>query len=364
MSCSDVPDIPSPAQQNDRASTGRPLPANESSYQPQLSDTFSAASASDQEIPRHSLKPGIYVPTLAFFDKESEALDTDTIARHAVRMAEAGVAGILTQGTNGEAAHLSRTERKVVTKTTRDALNNAGYTDLPIVVGCGAQSTRESIEICFEAQSAGGDFAIVLPPSYYKEQYRRDGLRQFFTDIADASPIPILLYNYPAVTAGIDLDSDLIVDLAQHPNIVGCKLTCGNTGKLNRIAAGTRAATPHDPASGFLCLGGSADFTLQALIGGGSGAVCGLANVMPKACVRLYDLYRTGEMEEARRLQAAVARGDWIVIQSGIMGTKSLLQHFCGYGGFARKPLPRPALQETMKYNERLQELMNIEMRL
>ncbi|KKA17002.1 Dihydrodipicolinate synthetase [Rasamsonia emersonii CBS 393.64] len=268
MSCSDVTDIPSPAEQKDRASTGRPLPANESSYQPQLSETFSAATASDQEIPRHSLKPGIYVPTLAFFNKESEALDVDTIAKHAVRMAEAGVAGILTQGTNGEAAHLSRTERKVVTKTTRDALNDAGYTDLPIVVGCGAQSTRESIEICYEAQSSGGDFAIILPPSYYKEQYRREELRQFFTDIADASPIPILLYNYPAVAAGIDLDSDMIVDLAQHPNIVGCKLTCGNTGKLNRIAAGTRAATPHDPASGFLCLGGSADFTLQALIGG------------------------------------------------------------------------------------------------
>ncbi|KAL1965767.1 hypothetical protein VTN77DRAFT_5088 [Rasamsonia byssochlamydoides] len=364
MSCSDVTDIPPPAPQADQASTGRPIPQNESSYQPQLSETFTPASATDQEVSGRSLKPGIYVPTLAFFDKDTEALDVDVIAKHAVRMAEAGVAGILTQGTNGEAAHLSRTERKVVTKTTRDALNSAGYQNLPIVVGCGAQSTRESIEICYEAQSSGGDFAIILPPSYYKEQYRREGLRHFFTDIADASPIPILLYNYPAVVAGIDLDSDMIVDLAQHPNIVGCKLTCGNTGKLNRIAAATRAATPHDPASGFMCLGGSADFTLQALIGGGSGAICGLANVTPKACVRLFELYRSGEIEEARKLQAAVARGDWIVIQSGIMGTKSMLQHFFGYGGFARKPLPRPATQETVTYSENLQELMNIEMRL
>jgi 4-hydroxy-2-oxoglutarate aldolase len=364
MSCSDVTDLPSPSFETDPASTGRPLPPNESSYQPQFSDTFSPASTTDQEIPGRPLKPGIYVPTLAFFNPDTEALDGDIIAKHAVRMAEAGVAGIFTQGTNGEASHLSRTERKVVTKTTRDALNHAGYSNLPIVVGCGAQSTRETIEICYEAQSTGGDFAVILPPSYYKEQYRRECTRQFFTDIADASPIPILLYNYPGVAAGIDLDSDMIVDLGQHPNIVGCKLTCGNTGKLNRIASGTRAATPDDPGSGFMCLGGSADFTLQALIGGGSGAVCGLANITPKACVRLFDLYRRGEIEEARKLQAAVARGDWIVLQSGIMGTKSLLKHFFGYGGFARKPLPRPSLQETMMYNERLQELINIEMRL
>lgn len=359
MSCSDVTDLPSPAVDSEAGGQ------NESSKYPRVSDTFAPSSETQREIPRRGLRPGIYVPTLSFFTADREDLDTETIAQHVVRMADAGVAGIITQGTNGEAAHLSRPERKVVTRTTRDALDAAGYRDLPIVVGCGAQSTRETVELCYEAQSAGGDFAVILPPSYYQGQWPRrdDCIRQYFIDVADASPVPILLYNFPAVAGGVDLNSDMIVDLARHhPNIVGCKLTCGNTGKLNRIASAVNAATPHDPGDGgFMCLGGSADFITQALVGGGSGAVCGLANVAPKICVSLFELYRSGQMEEARRLQAAVARGDWIVTQSGIVGTKSLLQHFFGYGGFARRPLPRPTTQETMLWTDRMRELIDLE---
>jgi dihydrodipicolinate synthase/N-acetylneuraminate lyase len=361
MSCSDVTDIPSSAADSEAA------PQIESSKYPQVSDGFAPSTATDQEIPSRGLRPGIYVPTLSFFTGEKEDVDKETIAQHAVRMADAGVAGIVTQGTNGEAAHLSRLERKVVTRTTRDALDAAGYRDLPIIVGCGAQSTRETIELCYEAQSAGGDFVIVLPPSYYPESSRNrdDSLRPYFLDVADASPIPMLLYNFPAVAGGVDLDSDLIVDLAQHhPNIVGCKLTCGNTGKLNRVASAVKAVTPHDPGAGaFMCLGGSADFITQALIGGGSGAVCGLANITPKVCVKLFELYKSGQLEEAVRLQAAVARGDWSVIQSGISGTKSLLQHFFGYGGLARRPLPRLTMQQSTMWADRMQELINLENR-
>src|SRR5262249_37249960 len=154
---------------------------------------------------------------------------------------------------------------------------------------------------------------------------------------ASASPIPILIYNYPGAVSGLDLSSDVIIELAKHPNIVGCKLTCGNTGKLNRIAAATRAATPSEPGSGFMCMAGSADFTLQTLIGGGSGIIGGLGNIAPKACVKLIRLFESGNLKEARRIQAIVARGDWAAIQGGIVGTKSALVAFFGYGGYARK---------------------------
>jgi len=330
--------------------------------QPQYSDSFESTSvASSGDHPYRPLTPGVYVPTVAFFDKATEDLDTETIARHAVRLAEAGVAGIATQGSNGEAVHLSHAERKLVTRTTRKALDDAGFQSMPLIVGCGAQSTRETIELCQEALSFGGDYALVLPPCYYKPMYKPDSLMEFFQNVASASPLPILIYNYPGAVSGIDLDSDVIVKLAKHPNIVGCKLTCGNTGKLNRIAAATRAATPTDHGSGFMCMGGSADFTLQTLIGGGSGVICGLGNVTPKACVKLVDLYASDKVKEAQKLQAVVARGDWAAISGGIVGTKSGLETYFGYGGFARKPLPRPTKSDVAKYAEDFGELASLE---
>ncbi|KAF2013360.1 aldolase [Aaosphaeria arxii CBS 175.79] len=325
-------------------------------------DTFETSSVESGDVGlRRSLVPGIYVPTVAFFDPVTDNVDVETTAKHAVRLAKAGVAGITTQGSNGEAVHLSHKERNLITQTTRKALNDAGYGDMPVIVGCGAQSTRESIELCEEAASAGGDYALVLPPAYYQGLFSKDTIMDFFQDVATASPIPILIYNYPGAVSGLDLNSDAIIALAKHPNIVGCKLTCGNTGKLNRIAAATRAATVSEPGSGFMCMGGSVDFTLQTLIGGGSGIIGGMANIAPKACVRLVELFEAGQLADARKLQAIVARGDWAAIQGGIIGTKAALMAHHGYGGYARKPLPRPNKEEVRRWRESFDELMAVE---
>ncbi|KAL8708774.1 MAG: hypothetical protein Q9220_006416 [cf. Caloplaca sp. 1 TL-2023] len=359
---------PSPTTLPQQDLTLNPTPRSQSivesiysqSHDSESSDSTAASSVDDARALR-TLRPGVYVPTVTFFHADSEDLDLDTISQHAVRLARAGVAGLTTQGSNGEAVHLTHLERKLVTKTTRTALDNAGFQALPIIVGCGSQSTRETIELCREAMTSGGDHALVLPPSYYKAMYRPESLVEFFEEVADASPIPILIYNYPGAVAGIDMDSDVITKLAKHPNIVGCKLTCGNTGKLGRIASSVDAVTPFAEGSGFMCMGGSADFTLQALVVGGSGIICGLGNVAPKACVKVINLYKAGKLEEARKLQAVVARGDWAAISGGIVGTKSALQSFYHYGGFARKPLPRPTKQETVKYASDFKELVELE---
>jgi len=307
------------------------------------------------------LVPGVYVPTVCFFKEISEDLDIPTIKKHAVRMAEAGVAGIATQGSNGEAVSLSHRERQQVTAATRQALDEAGFHDLPIIVGCGAQSTRESIELCHDALISGGDYVLVLPPAYYKGLMSNTDLYQYFLDVADESPLPVLIYNYPGAASGLDLDSDFISKLAKHQNIVGCKLTCGNSGKLARIAAASNASVPGDMGSGFMAMGGSADFTLQTLIAGGSGVIAGLANIAPKACVSIVRLYAQGKLKEAKRLQAIVARGDWGAIQGGLVGTKSCLQTFFGYGGCARKPLPKPTHDEALRWEMAFQEIVDLE---
>lgn len=290
--------------------------------------------------------PGVYVPTMCFFDPDTEDLDVATIASHAVRLARAGVTGLATQGSNGEAVHLTHAERSLVTATTRKALNDAGYASMPIIVGCGTQSVRETILLCTEAWEAGGDYALVLPPAYYSTLFApsSETIFEFFRAVADSSPIPIIIYNFPGAVGGLDLSSDVITKLAQHPNIVGVKLTCGNTGKLARVAAATKKLSKsHDPQRPeFLVLAGSADFTIQSLVAGGHGILAGLANISPKACIKTVQLYQSGAYAEAQALQEVVAAGDWAAIQSGVVGTKEGLRVWSGYGGYCRSRFPSP----------------------
>jgi 4-hydroxy-2-oxoglutarate aldolase len=322
----------------------------------------SASSISSVDHLSRPLVPGMYVPTVCFFDPVTEDLDLDTIASHAVRLAKAGVAGVATQGSNGEAVHLTHSERQLVTSTTRKALRDAGYSHLPIIVGCGAQSTRETIQYCREAYEAGGDYALVLPPSYYTGLFSPNSksVLDFFTTVADASPIPLIIYNYPGAVSGMDLSSDIIIKLAKHDNIVGVKLTCGNTGKLNRIVAATRSKSDHSTPS-FLVLGGSADFLLQTLIAGGHGILAGLGNLAPKACIKAMSLYQSGSVAAAQGMQEVIARGDWAAIQGGIVSTKAGMQGCLGYGGFARSPLPRPTKEESERWKSMFGELMALE---
>lgn len=311
------------------------------------------------------LVPGVYVPTMCFFEEGTEDVDTDTIARHAVRLARAGVTGLATQGSNGEAVHLTHSERQLVTATTRKALNGSGFSHMPIIVGCGAQSTREAIQLCREAWEAGGDYALVLPPSYYASLFApaSQTIMEYFTAVADASPVPIIIYNFPGAVNGMDMSSDMIIQLSQHHNIVGVKLTCGNTGKLNRVASATRKMTKNYDAKNpeFLVLAGSADFTIQSLVAGGHGILAGLANISPKACIRTIELYNQGKVAEAQEMQEIVAQGDWTAIQGGVVGVKAGLQAWMGYGGYARSPLPKPSAEQTKKWKEGFRDLMVLE---
>jgi len=329
------------------------------------SSSYSSTSLDTDDHMSRPLVPGVYVPTVCFFDPVTEDLDTETIGAHAVRLAKAGVTGLTTQGSNGEAVHLTHSERQTVTQTTRSALNAAGFSHLPIIVGCGTQSVRETIQYCREAYAAGGDYALILPPSYYAPLFSpaAASVIEFFKSVADNSPIPLIIYNYPGAVSGMDLSSDLIIQLSAHPNIVGVKLTCGNTGKLNRIVAATKTVKPQslNAPPPFLVLGGSADFTLQSLIGGGHGILAGLANISPKACIELMRLYGEGRLAEAMKIQEVVARGDWAAIQGGIVSTKAGMESWLGYGGYARSPLPHPTSDESAKWKEGFRELVALE---
>jgi L-threo-3-deoxy-hexylosonate aldolase len=310
---------------------------------------------------RRELRDGIYCPTVTFFDQETEELDLERIRKHAVRLARAGLVGLVTLGSNGEAAHLTLDERFTITSNTRSALDAAGFPDIPIIVGASRDSVKGTLELCKMAAMAKADYVLLLAPSYYGYAMSEDRLRQFFSAVADQSPLPIILYNYPGVVAGIDMDSDFLIRLGQHPNIVGTKFTCGNTGKLTRVARALDARTVGHLGSGYMALGGMADFTTQTLISGGSGMVAGGAKVTPKAIVRVWDLWAQGKIQDAIELQRIISTGDWITTKTGVPGTKSAIQSYFGYGGFARQPLNKLSDAEGEDIKSALDELMKLE---
>lgn len=302
-----------------------------------------------------SLQPGIYVPTVAFFKPDvHQKVDTDATTRHVKMLAQAGVTGIVTHGSNGEAVHLSDDERMLVTEITRQALTQCGKSDMTIIVGCGAASTRQTIKLCLDAAKSGGDFALVLPPSYYGYLLTKKTISDYFRTVADASPIPIVIYNFPAVQGGFDMTSDQIIELSNHDNIVGVKLTCGNTGKLARVAAATAS-------KGFATMGGSADFLLPTLIAGGHGVIAGLANLTPKAHVHAMRLYAKGSVTEAQRIAATLARGDWVAIQGGFIAVKVGLERFYDHTNPPRLPCVMPEKLARVQIEAGLAEMMELE---
>lgn len=310
---------------------------------------------------RTPLRHGIYAPTMTFFTPETEDLDIPTIKRHAVRLAEAGLVGLVTMGSNGEAVHLTRDEKTAVTKATREALDEAGYIDVPVIVGASEQSIRGTIELCKLSFEAGGEYVLLVPPSYYRYAMTDAAIEEYYTAVADASPCPVILYNYPGAVAGIDMDSDFMIKLAQHPNIVGTKFTCGNTGKLTRVALATDACSVKGQGSGWMAFGGIADFTAQTAASGGSGIIAGGANVLPKLCVKVWNLWAEGKYDEATELQKILSKGDWVLTKAAIPGTKAAIEMEYGYGGFPRKPLQRLDEAGRQKVKAGIAEAMKIE---
>lgn len=301
------------------------------------------------------LERGIYVPTVAFFEADAhQRVDIAATEKHAQMLARAGVTGLVTHGSNGEAVHLNDEERKLITKTTRQGLQRCGHGEMPILVGCGAPSTQQTIKLCIDAAESGGDFALVLPPSYYGSLLTKDAILDYFRAVADASPIPLVIYNFPAVQGGFDMTSDHIIELSKHANIVGVKLTCGNTGKLTRVASATAT-------TGFATMGGSADFLLPTLVAGGHGVIAGLGNLCPKAHVDAMRLYEKGDVKGAQRVAVVLARADWVAIKGGFIAVKVGLRKYYGCENVPRLPCVMPQETTIAEIESGFSEVMGLE---
>jgi hypothetical protein len=160
-------------------------------------------------------------------------------------------------------------------RTARKVAHRLGRAEIPIVLGCGAGCTRDVIDQTVEAKAAGADAALVLVPSFFHFALVSTAIVAFFEEVADSSAIPIIIYNYPGVVAGLDVNSEMLEILGRHKNIVGVKLTCGGIAKVSRVAAVFDSST-------FCALAGQSDWLVPALSVGGTGCITGLANLFPR----------------------------------------------------------------------------------
>ncbi|KAG8624944.1 hypothetical protein KVT40_006695 [Elsinoe batatas] len=236
---------------------------------------------------------GIYAPSITLFNPD-DTLDLASQSLHFSHLSRTGLAGLVVLGTNAETFLLTRSERAQLLQTARDSVP-AGY---PIIAGVSGHSTAQVLEFIADAAKAKADYALLLPPAYFRAATTAQVIEDFFLDIAAKSPIPIVLYNFPGVCNGVDLDSATIAKLAEKSeNIVGVKLTCGSVGKVTRLAA-------QFPPERFAVFGGQSDFLVGTLASGGAGCIAAFGNVAPRSVVEVYKLWKEGKQDEALKIHA------------------------------------------------------------
>lgn len=269
---------------------------------------------------------GIYTPIVTPFN-EKEEIDYAKMKHNLDKWGNTDLDGIVVLGSNGEFVYLSIEEKLELVKF---VIENFKY-DKKIIVGTSCESTKETILLSNKAAELGADAVLVLPPHYFKGGMKDDVLYQYFADVADASSIPVMLYNMPGNT-GINLSSSLVSKLSKHPNIVGIKDTSGNIVQLSEIV--------RDTNDDFAVFAGNAGYLLPALAVGARGATLALANILPDECCKLVSLFKEGKMEEAKELQLRLLEPNFTVTgRFGVPALKYALDLLGYKGGYPRKPL-------------------------
>jgi 4-hydroxy-2-oxoglutarate aldolase len=238
-----------------------------------------------------------------------------------------GLSGFVANGSTGESMLLKREEADAVLVAVKEAAGASKQ----LIAGTGAESTAETIERTKRAAEIGYQWALVKTPHYYKPAYKPEVFIEHYRRVADASPIPVLLYSVPQFT-GVTLEAKEVATLAEHPNIVGIKESSGNILRVSEMVI----TTPET----FSVLTGSASSLLPALAIGVRGAILALASVLPEQCVALFELVRNAKMADARRLQQSLLlASNLVVAEAGIAGVKFAMEQRGYRGGLPRRPL-------------------------
>jgi 4-hydroxy-2-oxoglutarate aldolase len=267
---------------------------------------------------------GIFAPITTPFSSV-EDVDFNNLEANIHKYNVTPLSGFYVLGSNGENKSLSDHEKILIVK----AVVRERESHKLVIVGTSAESTILTLKLTNQAAEAGADFALILPPSYFKKNMTDEVLLHFFTDIANDSPIPILIYNAPGFT-GISVSLNLVKELSKHPNIVGIKDSSPGL-ILDYLSLKN---------NGFAVLSGTINTLLPAILLGASGGIVSLANIFPQICTDLYQLIMDGKMEEARKLQFSLFHLSRSISGAyGVAGVKYSMELAGYFGGNPRKPL-------------------------
>ncbi len=281
--------------------------------------------------------PAIITP---FHPDSGASLDIGGLRSNIELMLERGVHGIVPCGSTGEAATLTFEEHEQVVQAAVEIVGGR----VPVLAGTGSNNTEEALRLTRSALDAGADGALVISPYYNKPN--RSGLVRHFTKIADLG-LPIILYNVPGRT-GQNLQPDLVVELARHPNIIGIKEASGDITQISRIIEETRDED-------FVVLSGDDAMTLPVLALGGAGVISVAANVEPRRMAQMYEAYRAGDLDRALDLHFELSP----LFRAMFIDTNPIpVKTAAGIRGMAAGPvrLPLDALDEEK--TERLRRVL------
>ncbi|TVQ35233.1 MAG: dihydrodipicolinate synthase family protein [Spirochaetaceae bacterium] len=268
---------------------------------------------------------GVFAPICTPFDRNDE-VDYEGLAHNVRKSSGSGMTGYFALGTNGEYKTLSERESLKVLETVVKHASD----DMVIMAGSGAESTKLTIEITKAVAEVGAELVSLLMPHFFAKKITDDVMAAYIFDVAEASPVPVVLYNNPSVAAGVTMRASLVERVAEHPNVVGIKDSSKETYPENLSFA----------SESFFVMAGSASFFLDLLKQGGTGGVLSLANVIPQACAELHRLFVNGKIDEAEELNTRlVALNKQVSGTYGVAGVKAAMDAAGFVGGSPRKPL-------------------------
>ena len=270
---------------------------------------------------------GVMSPMITPF-KENGDVDYEAFQFNLEKWNKTGLSGFLVAGSNSETPYLDETEKlKLIELTVQNVDSNK-----IVLAGTGLESTRDTIDLTNKAARLGANAALILTPNYYGDAMGDEAQLQYFTDVADNSDIPVLIYNVTKFTH-INISPIVVSKLSRHPNILGMKDSSGNIAQLIKFQLSSL-----DPE--FNLLVGTASAWNPALQIGIRASIMALANSCPQECVEVQSLFDSGRQAESlalyRRLYPV---NEAVTAKFGVPGLKYACDRLGFKGGFTRRPL-------------------------
>ena len=288
---------------------------------------------------------GIFTALTTPFDLDG-TLRLDYLRENIAQYNQTALTGYVVNGSTAESVFLSRVEAEQILATVRETAAPGRF----LIAGTGAESTAETIARTLEAARLGYDCVLVKTPFYYKPALSVESYVQHYRRVADASPVPVLLYSVPQFT-GVAIEPELVARLAEHPNIIGMKDSSGNVQRVGEIIM----SVPEE----FQLLVGSAGTLFPSMLLGARGGILALANFLPEFCLALYSAIKSRNDPTSRELQRRItAASKKIVSSMGIPGTKYAMDRKGYRGGSARLPLLPLSEKQKLEVDSILAVLM------